>query len=87
MASFKPRMTRAERAMEETLEIPKADSPVMGDLIDSEDEKVISHRKTMYEKFNMKKIMGDIVLMHQKNKIKDLINTSVKTKFLFQLMR
>ena len=55
----------------------------MKDLVDSEDEQIISHRKTMYEKFNMKKIIGDIVQMHQKNKTKDLIDVSVKTKFLF----
>lgn len=81
-------MTRAERANEEKLEIStKPDSPVMGDMVDSEDEKVISHRKTMYEKFNMKKIMGDIEKMHQKYNVKALIDVSVKTKFLFQMMR
>ena len=65
MASFKPRMTRAEKAIEEKLESStKPDSPVMDDLVDSEDEEVIIHRKSMYEKFKMKKIMGDIEKMH-----------------------
>ena len=41
---------------------------------------------TMYDKFGMSKILANVQEMYDKKKIEDLINCSVKTKFLFKLM-
>jgi len=40
----------------------------------------------MFTKFGMDKILKDIQDMYDKKRVNDLVNVSVKTKFLFELM-
>jgi SNF2 family DNA or RNA helicase len=40
----------------------------------------------MFTKFGMDKILKDIQDMYDKKRVEDLVNVSVKTKFLFELM-
>ena len=46
----------------------------------------LKNKTTMYDRFGMSKILSSIQEMYDKKKIDELINASVKTKFLFKLM-
>jgi len=40
----------------------------------------------MFESFGMEKILNQMYQSYQKKKVEDLINISIKTKYLFRIM-
>jgi hypothetical protein len=48
MSSFSPLRTRAEKTAQKKLNLPEISTPLLENLEESEDEKVVAHRQSMY---------------------------------------
>jgi hypothetical protein len=48
MSSFSPLRTRAEKTAQKKLNLPEISTPLLENLEESEDEKVVEHRQSMY---------------------------------------
>ena len=66
---------------------PSENSQMEKDVDESTTDKQTIERRNIFNKYKMGKILGDLEKAYKTTNVDELVNISIKTKFLFTLMK